>query len=195
METPARSTPSQQPRQMLSLRSTLASSALSCSRWAASCDGTSLVCGWRWPIGASPSHRVWCASDESAIGFSRSSDDLPAVSAIATRLPNKASTATVLTRFRMIGSPFPISLTQIGRATLPRYFILSENDCDRRRDVTKTRQGPATRRRDGGRCGPFDVRLTVVELVEVAHRLHDRFEVRSGIERVEQLRSVGQQPV
>src|SRR3982074_2598780 len=37
--------------------------------------------------------------------------------------------------------------------------------------------------------------LAVVELVEVAHRLHDRLEVRSRIERVEQLRGVGQQPV
>src|SRR2546425_8636411 len=37
--------------------------------------------------------------------------------------------------------------------------------------------------------------LAVVELVEVAHRLHDRFEIRSRIERVEQLRGVRQQSV
>ena len=35
----------------------------------------------------------------------------------------------------------------------------------------------------------------VVELVEVAHRLHDRFEIRARIKRVEQLRGVRQQPV
>jgi len=33
----------------------------------------------------------------------------------------------------------------------------------------------------------------VVELVEIAHRLHDRLEIRARIERVEQLRGVGQQ--
>src|SRR5437899_9915632 len=37
--------------------------------------------------------------------------------------------------------------------------------------------------------------LAVVELVEVAHRLHDRLEIRARIECVEQLRSVGQQRV
>jgi len=35
----------------------------------------------------------------------------------------------------------------------------------------------------------------VVEFVEIAHRLHDRLEIRPRIEGVEQLRRVGQQPV
>src|SRR5690349_4531544 len=34
--------------------------------------------------------------------------------------------------------------------------------------------------------------LAIVELVEVAHRLHDRLEIRASIERVEQLRGVRQ---
>jgi len=45
-------------------------------------------------------------------------------------------------------------------------------------------------------CANWSCRsVVVIELVEVAHRLHDRFEVRTRIERVEQLRGVGQQRV
>src|SRR5882724_13718048 len=37
--------------------------------------------------------------------------------------------------------------------------------------------------------------LPVIQLVEVAYRLHDRFEIRARVERVEQLRGVRQQRV
>jgi len=36
-------------------------------------------------------------------------------------------------------------------------------------------------------------RSGVVELVEVTHRLHDRFEIRARVQRVEQLRGIRQQ--
>src|SRR3984893_10371994 len=57
----------QQPRQIVSLRSTAASSSLICSRSLAFCDGTSDVCGWRWPTGAPRIDRVFCISDGGAV--------------------------------------------------------------------------------------------------------------------------------
>src|SRR6266852_2095102 len=49
--------------------------------------------------------------------------------------------------------------------------------------------------RPGHECvkGRYKKCSAVVELVEVAHRLHDRLEIRSRIERVEQLRGIRQQ--
>src|SRR4051794_21403069 len=46
-----------------------------------------------------------------------------------------------------------------------------------------------------GGCQTGGMESAVVELVEVTHRLHDRFEVRARIERVEQLRGIGQERI
>src|SRR4029077_3612672 len=54
----------QQPRQILSLRSTAALSSSTCSRSRAFSDETSRAGGWRWPTGASPINRVSCVSDK-----------------------------------------------------------------------------------------------------------------------------------
>jgi hypothetical protein len=96
----------QQPRQILIMRSTAASSALSCSSSLGFSDGTSLARGWRWLIGALPINRVSRISEDTA-GLAGPADALafPMVCATAARLPSRASNANVLINFRMIGFP------------------------------------------------------------------------------------------
>jgi len=121
---------SQQPRQILSLRSTAASSAPTCSISLLFSNGTSLECGWRWPTGALPINRVSCISDEGAVGFAGPADDLafPMVCAIAAGLSNRAINATIVIKCRMIVPPEistyrcsrcqPTADVKLGRAAL-----------------------------------------------------------------------------
>jgi hypothetical protein len=150
----------QHPRQILSLRSTAASSALSCSRTPAFSNGRSPACGWRWPIGAPTTHRVSRANDEAMVGLAGPADDRPRVCAIAIRPPNRASNTAVLIKFRMIGSPETIAHRSLRCVPTPvgatsakldrlRYRAISisrEINYGCRRDAAKTRRSRATRK-------------------------------------------------
>jgi hypothetical protein len=94
----------QQPRQILSLRSTAASSALRRSRSPAFSDGMSRVCGCRWPTGASPINREVFVGDEGMDAATDPVDDpaRPMVCAIVARLPSRTSKANTLVKFRML---------------------------------------------------------------------------------------------
>src|ERR1700737_2904381 len=67
----------------------------------------SFACGWRWPTGALPIHRVSRVNDERAVGLTGPADDpaFPLVCAIAAGLSSRASNATVLIKLLMIGPP------------------------------------------------------------------------------------------
>jgi hypothetical protein len=135
---PSPASRSQQPRQILSLRSTAASSAPTCSISLLFSDGTSLECGWRWPTGALPINRVSCISDEGAVGFTGPVDDLafPTVCAIAAGLLNRANNATVVIKYRMIVPPEistyrcsrcqPTADVKLGRAALSLLLVRSK---------------------------------------------------------------------
>jgi len=92
---------------MMSLRSMAASSAVRRSSSLGVCDGTSRACGWRCPTGARPIDRVSCVSRKGAGAAGYPTDDLglSTVCAMPARSPSKASTATVLMKFRMTTSP------------------------------------------------------------------------------------------
>jgi len=94
----------QQPRQILSLRSTAASSALRRSRSPAFSDGMSRVCGCRWPTGASPINREVFVGEEGMDAAADPVDDpaRPMVCAIVARLPSRTSKANTLVKFRML---------------------------------------------------------------------------------------------
>jgi len=98
----------------------------------------------RWrvpPICASPRHRVGAPVANPRSKFSllvrRFGLILPALR-LATRCRTKQAPRP-LTRFRMIGLRFRYPSCKLVRPRYPRIFILSENDCDRRRDCDENK--------------------------------------------------------